>query len=62
MIMKILYFKILILKLINQIRLLLVDLLGQAKVLLVELLTGLNLPSFGQILIDDVDLKKCNKK
>ena len=35
---------------------------GSGKSTLVELLTGLNLPSFGQILIDDVDLKKCKKK
>ena len=47
MIMKF-YISKLILKLINQIRLLLVDLLALAKVIS-ELLTGLNLPSFGQI-------------
>lgn len=35
---------------------------GSGKSTLVELLTGLNLPSSGQILIDNIDLKKCNKK
>ena len=35
---------------------------GTGKSTLVELLTGLNLPNSGQILIDDIDLKECNKK
>ena len=35
---------------------------GSGKSTLVELLTGLNLPNSGQILIDNIDLKDCDKK